>query len=74
MKVVIILSYKNQLKDRYTKGKNVIVLIGPEGDFSPVEVETANKNGYQPISLGPSRLRTETAAVVACHTVNLMNS
>jgi len=66
-------SYKNQLKDKYTKGKNVIVLIGPEGDFSPVEVETANKNGYQPISLGPSRLRTETAAIVACHTVNLVN-
>lgn len=66
-------SYKNQLKDKYTKGKSVIVLIGPEGDFSPAEVEAAIINGYQPIGLGPSRLRTETAAVVACHTVNLVN-
>lgn len=66
-------SYTNHLKDKYTKGKNIIVLIGPEGDFSPAEVEVAIKNGYQPISLGPSRLRTETAAVVACLTVNLVN-
>lgn len=66
-------TYKDHLKDKYLKGKSAIVLIGPEGDFSPEEVELAIKNGYQPISLGPSRLRTETAAVVACHTVNLVN-
>ncbi len=67
-------NYRDHLKDKYTKGKDVIVLIGPEGDFSPAEVETAIKNGYQPVSLGPGRLRTETAAVVACHIVNLVNS
>jgi 16S rRNA (uracil1498-N3)-methyltransferase len=66
-------TYVDHLKDRYTKGKNVIVLIGPEGDFSPSEVKTAIENGYHPVSLGLSRLRTETAAIVACHTVNLVN-
>ena len=65
--------YKDHLKDRYSKGKSAIVLIGPEGDFSPEEVKAAIENGYHPVSLGPSRLRTETAAVVACHTVNLVN-
>lgn len=49
------------------------VLIGPEGDFSPVELELALKNGYQKVALGPSRLRTETAGMVACHTLNLIN-
>ena len=67
-------TYADHLKDKYIKGGDVIVLIGPEGDFSTTEVELAIKNGFQPISLGPSRLRTETAAVVACHTVNLVNS
>ncbi len=66
-------TYADHLKDKYTKGKDVIVLIGPEGDFSPAEVEIAIENGYHPVSLGPSRLRTETAAVVACLTVNLVN-
>ncbi|MCD4731589.1 MAG: 16S rRNA (uracil(1498)-N(3))-methyltransferase [Bacteroidales bacterium] len=66
-------TYTDHLKDKSTKGKNVIVLIGPEGDFSPAEVKVAIENGYHPVNLGPSRLRTETAAVVACHTVNLVN-
>lgn len=51
----------------------VRVLIGPEGDFSPEEVEAALKAGYQPISLGNCRLRTETAALCACHTVHVIN-
>ena len=55
------------------KGKNVLILIGPEGDFSPEEIQLAFDNGFQPVSLGESRLRTETAGVVACHTVNLIN-
>ena len=55
------------------KGKNVLILIGPEGDFSPDEIQFAFDNGFQPVSLGESRLRTETAGVVACHTVNLIN-
>lgn len=61
------------LKEVYTKSKDCIVLIGPEGDFSIQEVELALKNGYIPISLGKSRLRTETAGLVACNIVNLLN-
>jgi len=61
------------LKQSYQKGSDAVILIGPEGDFSPVEVETAKKSGFQVISLGESRLRTETAAVAACHTVQLVN-
>ena len=61
------------LKDALRKGDDALVLIGPEGDFSPQEVEKALAKGFQPISLGKSRLRTETAALVACHTMNLMN-
>lgn len=53
--------------------EDVIMLIGPEGDFSPEEIRLALDNGFQPVSLGESRLRTETAGVVACHTVNLLN-
>ncbi len=47
----------------------VTVLIGPEGDFSLPEITDAIANGYQPITLGTTRLRTETAGVVACQTV-----
>ena len=42
-------------------------------DFSPNEIEMAFKAGFKPISLGPSRLRTETAALVAVHIMNLVN-
>lgn len=62
-----------QLCDLYKKGENAIVLIGPEGDFSKEEVELAKQNGFVPVSLGEARLRTETAAVVACHTIQLIN-
>lgn len=64
---------KKTLKDAYAKGENVLILIGPEGDFSEKEVEQAIKNGFQPISLGESRLRTETAALVACHAIHVLN-
>lgn len=49
------------------------VLIGPEGDFSPAEIALAKQNGWIPVSLGNGRLRTETAALVACHTCVLRN-
>jgi 16S rRNA (uracil1498-N3)-methyltransferase len=62
-----------ELSKAYTPGQNAFVLIGPEGDFSPEEVEQAKKAGFIPVRLGPSRLRTETAAVAACHTINLLN-
>lgn len=50
-----------------------LILIGPEGDFSPEEIEMALAAGFVPVSLGDSRLRTETAGLVACHTFNLLN-
>lgn len=63
----------DELSAVYHKGKPALILIGPEGGFSPAEVELAVQNGFKPVKLGPSRLRTETAAVVACHTINLLN-
>ena len=50
-----------------------MVLIGPEGDFSMEEVALAEANGYISVSLGDTRLRTETAALVAAHIVQLKN-
>jgi 16S rRNA (uracil1498-N3)-methyltransferase len=64
---------KQSLKSVYNTGNGATVLIGPEGDFSVKEIEMALNNRYIPISLGSTRLRTETAAVVACHTLVLMN-
>lgn len=64
---------KKSLKQICTKGEKSLILIGPEGDFSPEEVEFALNNGFVAISLGTSRLRTETAGIVACHTINLEN-
>jgi 16S rRNA (uracil1498-N3)-methyltransferase len=52
--------------------QNTLILIGPEGDFTKKEVEMAMQNGFQSVSLGTARLRTETAAIVACHTFNLL--
>ncbi len=53
---------------------NYLVLIGPEGDFTQQEIDMAVENGFQKISLGPTTLRTETAGLVACHILNLINS
>ena len=64
---------KSHLKDKEIKGKDVLILIGPEGDFSPEEIQLAIKNGFDVVSLGTARLRTETAGIVACHIVNLAN-
>ncbi|NDV70096.1 16S rRNA (uracil(1498)-N(3))-methyltransferase [Dysgonomonas sp. 25] len=64
---------KSLLKDTYHKGENVLILIGPEGDFSEEEVQKAIEAGFEPISLGESRLRTETAALVACHSIHALN-
>ena len=61
------------LKDVLVPGEDATVLIGPEGDFSPEEVKMAMEAGYRPVSLGNSRLRTETAALVACHTFIMKN-
>lgn len=61
------------LKNKVSKESDVTILIGPEGDFSLTEVSSAKDAGYTEISLGKSRLRTETAGVAACHIVNLAN-
>ena len=65
--------FKNLLKDIHTPGSEATILIGPEGDFSPEEVKMAIEAGYKPVSLGNSRLRTETAALAACHILMLKN-
>jgi 16S rRNA (uracil1498-N3)-methyltransferase len=64
---------KKTLKSVLKTSEDCTILIGPEGDFSVKEIEIALEKQFIPISLGNTRLRTETAAVVACHTVVLMN-
>ena len=64
---------KTPLKQWLKPQQDVMILIGPEGDFSDEEVREAMSSGFVPVSLGKSRLRTETAAVAACHTINLTN-
>ena len=54
-------------------GNDYCILIGPEGDFSYSEINNSMQYGFQPVSLGNNRLRTETAGIVACHILNLMN-
>ncbi|NJO03575.1 MAG: 16S rRNA (uracil(1498)-N(3))-methyltransferase [Bacteroidia bacterium] len=61
------------LLQKLVPGRSYCILVGPEGDFSPREVECALKNGFQSVSLGISRLRTETAGIVACHLCHLKN-
>ncbi|MCX6226746.1 MAG: 16S rRNA (uracil(1498)-N(3))-methyltransferase [Bacteroidia bacterium] len=64
---------KQWLNELLRSDEPITILIGPEGDFSDQEIATATANGYQPITLGCSRLRTETAGVVACHTISWIN-
>ncbi|MBC7616854.1 MAG: 16S rRNA (uracil(1498)-N(3))-methyltransferase [Pedobacter sp.] len=56
-----------------SKHQSYLILIGPEGDFSPAELSTALHNGFKPVTLGNTRLRTETAALAACFEVNYIN-
>ena len=64
---------KKSLKDVLEPNQKITILIGPEGDFSDKEIKAALENNYIPVSLGNTRLRTETAAVVACHSVVFVN-
>ncbi|WP_397362676.1 16S rRNA (uracil(1498)-N(3))-methyltransferase [Olleya sp. R77988] len=64
---------KKSLKSQLTTKNEVTVLIGPEGDFSVKEIEMAIQNKFIPVTLGNTRLRTETAAIVACHSVAFVN-
>ncbi|PJB11531.1 MAG: 16S rRNA (uracil(1498)-N(3))-methyltransferase [Flavobacteriales bacterium CG_4_9_14_3_um_filter_40_17] len=66
-------SKKKLLKNLLSPHRDVLILIGPEGDFSKKEIDLALTLGFEPASLGEKRLRTETAALVACHTVVLIN-
>jgi 16S rRNA (uracil1498-N3)-methyltransferase len=65
---------ESALDKLYIPGNDAVILIGPEGDFSKTEVELATTSGFVPVSLGASRLRTETAGIVACHTIVIRNS
>ena len=62
-------SLKNQLKSK----QDITILIGPEGDFSVKEIETALQHNFIPVTLGNTRLRTETAAIAACHSAAFVN-
>lgn len=64
---------KKTLKSVLEPNKNITLLIGPEGDFTEKEIELALNANYIPVSLGNTRLRTETAAIVACHSVVFVN-
>lgn len=68
-----LLAPKKTVKMRYKTGENALILIGPEGDFSKEEVLMAQCAGFEPISLGQSRLRTETAALVAVSILSFLN-
>lgn len=61
------------INELYSKGEDVVILIGPEGDFSPDEIRSAVTNGFRSAHLGMSRLRTETAGIAACHSVYMLN-
>ena len=61
------------LKNLYQNASDCVILIGPEGDFTTAEVEEAEQQNFVSVSLGNTRLRTETAGLVACHTIALLN-
>ena len=62
--------YINQIVNIH---QSYLILIGPEGDFTPAELNVALQNGYKPVTLGNTRLRTETAALAACFELNFIN-
>ncbi|MCB0467816.1 MAG: 16S rRNA (uracil(1498)-N(3))-methyltransferase [Aequorivita sp.] len=64
---------KKSLKAVLLPNQKITIMIGPEGDFSSEEIGLAKQEGYIPVTLGESRLRTETAAIVACHSVAFVN-
>lgn len=66
-------SDKKSLKNELKIGSDITILIGPEGDFSTDEILPAIKQNFVPISLGESRLRTETAGIVAVQSVSILN-
>ncbi|SNR67386.1 16S rRNA (uracil1498-N3)-methyltransferase [Maribacter sedimenticola] len=65
---------RHELKRRIAADQDVTILIGPEGDFTLSEIKKAYTVGYQPVAMGNTRLRTETAAIVACTIVASINN
>ena len=65
---------KTPLKNVDLQNENITILIGPEGDFTESELQAALSKKWTPVSLGDTRLRTETAGIVACHTITLLKS
>lgn len=66
-------SQRYYIKDLVQPHGNYLMLIGPEGDFSPQEISYALEQGFMPVTLGATRLRTETAALAACFEFNYLN-
>lgn len=64
---------RTSLKTILQSNTDVLILIGPEGDFSHDEINVAQNAGFKPVTLGDTRLRTETAAIVACHSIAFIN-
>ena len=64
---------KKSLKSQLEQKTDCTILIGPEGDFSVKEIEMALQRHFIPVTLGETRLRTETAAIAACHSVAFLN-
>lgn len=65
--------HRAMISDHYQGGKPAVMLIGPEGDFTPEEIESAIQNNYIAVTLGNNRLRTETAGIAACEIFNFLN-
>lgn len=64
---------RQYMSDLIQPAQDYTILIGPEGDFTPREIEMALQLGYKPLTLGNTRLRTETAALAACFEANYLN-
>jgi 16S rRNA (uracil1498-N3)-methyltransferase len=65
--------HRNAISELIKPHQRYLILIGPEGDFTPKEIELALQNGFKPVTLGNTRLRTETAGLAACFEVNFLN-
>jgi 16S rRNA (uracil1498-N3)-methyltransferase len=66
-------SSRSRIGDVYSKQDDVLILIGPEGDFTADEINSAVNNGFLPVHLGKSRLRSETAGIAACYSIYYIN-
>jgi 16S rRNA (uracil1498-N3)-methyltransferase len=64
---------RSRIGEVYTKGSNAVMMVGPEGDFSREEILAAVENGFLPVHLGQSRLRSETAGISACYSICYLN-